>query len=252
MKTVLNIFAFALLLCAAALPLYAQTSIREQVEVVMAGNIHSSEEQARYPMRQPAEVLEFFGLESDMRVIELLPFGGWYTKLLSQILKDEGKLYVTQPEIGRYSEMMRDMLAMPGLEAVSEIDWGAEPQGDSPWIASGSWDVEPVDMILTFQNYHNFGDEARATINQSIFDALKAGGYYGIVDHTRRHMQTDARFNGRRSDPVMVIKEVQDTGFELVDYSNLLHRPDDDLTLEVGQPEVSGNSDRFVLLFRKP
>jgi predicted methyltransferase len=112
--------------------------------------------------------------------------------------------------------------------------------------------VEPLDLVLTFRNYHNFGYDDRMAINKSAFDSLKSGGYYGIVDHTRRHMEADSRANGRRVDPVLVIKEVQDSGFVLEDYSNVLSRPQDELELEVAQPEVVGQTDRFVLLFRKP
>jgi len=242
------------LLLAVPVLLQAQDSdIRARVEAVMASNIHSAEEKARYPMRQPADVLEFFRLEPGMRVIELLPFSGWYTKLLSKLLEDDGKLYVTQPEVPRYSDDMRAMLALPGLEQVEEIDWGrTAPAGGSPWSASGRWDVEPVDMVLTFQNYHNFGYDDRMAINKSAFDVLKPGGYYGIEDHTRRHNEPGTRANGRRVDPVLVIKEVQDSGFVFVDYSDVLYRAEDTLEPEVGQPAVSGNTDRFVLLFRKP
>lgn len=253
MKQKLSIFMAFGVFAAAALAQAQDSGIRALVEAEMADGLHSEEEKARYPMRQPADVLEFFRLEPDMRVIELLPFGGWYTKLLGPILAEEGKLYVTQPEVGRYSAMMREMLELPGLEGVAEVYWGADPEeGGSPWIGSGTWNVEPLDMVLTFQNYHNFNYENRMAINESAFDALKPGGYYGIVDHTRRHNQPTERFNGRRVDPVLVIKEVQESGFEFVDYSDVLYRPADDLTLEVGQPQVSGNSDRFVMLFRKP
>jgi predicted methyltransferase len=246
-------FILSLLIAVPILVQAQDNDIRARVEAAMASNIHNAEEKARYPMRQPADVLEFFRLEPGMRVIELLPFGGWYTKLLSQVINDNGKLYVTQPEVPRYSDQMRDMLALPGLEQVEEIDWGrAAPAGGSPWSASGRWDVEPVDMVLTFQNYHNFSYDDRMAINQSTFDVLKSGGYYGIEDHTRRHNEPSTRANGRRVDPVLVIKEVQDSGFVFVDYSDALYRADDALELEVGQPAVSGNTDRFVLLFRKP
>ncbi|MGV3591943.1 MAG: hypothetical protein ACO1PZ_09655 [Gammaproteobacteria bacterium] len=82
--------------------------------------------------------------------------------------------------------------------------------------------------------------------------ALKPGGLYGIVDHTRRHNEPDSRENGRRVDPVLVIKEVQDSGFEFVDYGSFLRSPEDELVYEVGNPEVTGKTDRFALLFRKP
>ena len=89
-------------------------------------------------------------------------------------------------------------------------------------------------------------------MHQQSFEALKSGGIYGIVDHTRRHMEPDSNENRRRIDPVLVIKEVQAAGFELVDYSTLHYRADDELEYEVGRRSVSGNTDRFTFKFRKP
>ena len=109
-----------------------------------------------------------------------------------------------------------------------------------------------VDLVVTFRNYHNFGYDDRMSINKSAFNALKSGGLYGIVDHTRRHMEPNTRENGRRVDPVLVIKEVQDSGFVLVDYSDVKRSPEDALQFEVGNPQVTGKTDRFTLLFRKP
>lgn len=246
----------ALLLACTAMLAQAQddTALREKILSALHNDALMSEaEQAREAERQPADVLTFFRLREDMKVMELLPFGGWYSKILAQVLQGSGKLYVTQPEVGSYSEDMRAMLALPGMEDVQEIPWGRTPAaGESPWSASGTWEVEPLDLVLTFRNYHNFNYDDRMAINKSAFAALKSGGYYGIVDHTRRHMEAGTRANGRRVDPVLVIKEVQDSGFVLEDYSSVLARPQDELKLEVGQPEVVGQTDRFVLLFRKP
>ena len=73
-----------------------------------------------------------------------------------------------------------------------------------------------------------------------------------MVDHTRRHMQADNYENWRRMDPVLAIKEIEAAGFEFVDYSDLHYRADDELVYEVGRKTVTGNTDRFTLLFRKP
>jgi predicted methyltransferase len=195
--------------------------------------------------------LEFFRLRPDMRVIEVLPFSGWFTKIIAPVLED-GKLYVTHPSPTFYSEAFAPVRALPGLEDVEEIPWGAPFTGGTPFFPSGRWDVEPVDLVVTFRNYHNFTPEARMAVNQSAFDALKPGGLYGIVDHTRRHMEPNNSENGRRVDPVLVIKEVQEAGFRFVDYSPALRRPDDELRYEVGRQSVAGNSDRFALLFMRP
>jgi len=245
------------LLLLAAQPCLAQpgpapSPIQQRVREAMRGEIRTDEDRARDRNRQPAQVLEFFRLEPDMRVIEILPTGGWYTKILAPILADEGKLYVTHPAPTVYSNAFAATAALPGLEDVEEIDWGAGPSGGTPFFASGPWDVAPVDLVLTFRNYHNFTPEARMAVNESAFDALRSGGLYGIVDHTRRHMEPDNGENGRRMDPVLLIREVQAAGFVLEDYSTLLRRPDDELRYEVGRPSVTGNTDRFALLFRKP
>jgi predicted methyltransferase len=227
------------------------SAIVQAVQRAMASEIRTPEERARDRERQPAQKLEFFRLRPDMRVIEVLPFSGWFTKIIGPVLTD-GKLYVTHPSPTFYSEAFAPVRALPGLEDVEEIPWGAPFTGGTPFFASGRWDVEPVDLVVTFRNYHNFSREARMAVNKSSFDALKPGGLYGIVDHTRRHMEPDNSENGRRADPVLVIKEVQEAGFRLVDYSAALRRPDDELRYEVGRQSVTGNSDRFALLFMRP
>ncbi len=249
---------FVVLLClsaagtAAAAQPASPTPFQQLVLKAMQSETRTPEERARDVNRMPAEILEFFRMREDMRVIEILPAGGWFTKILAPVLKDKGQLYVTHPE-GFYAEAYRRIAGQPGLEGVKEVGWGATAAGSGgPFGPSGRWDVEPVDLALTFRNYHNFSPADRAKVNKSTFDALKSGGYYGIVDHTRRHNEPQTRENGRRVDPVLVIKEVQEAGFEFVDFSNLYYRPNDALELEVANPAVNDRTDRIALLFRKP
>ena len=228
------------------------TPFQQRVLEVLQGDIRTAEDRARDPNRQPWDTLEFFRMREDMRVIEILPAGGWYTKILAPLLREDGKLYVVHPP-GFYADAFAEVAGLPGLEGVEQIGWGATGGGGGgPFGPSGRWDVEPVDLIVTFRNYHNFSPADRMTVNESAFDALKPGGLYGIVDHTRRHMEPGTRENGRRVDPVLVIREVQESGFEFVDFSDTLRRPDDELVLEVGNPEVNDRADGFTLLFRKP
>lgn len=119
-------------------------------------------------------------------------------------------------------------------------------------VGEFSLGVTDADLVLTFRNLHNFTAPARAHLNRAVFNALKSGGLYGVVDHTRRHNEPDNSENWRRMDPVLAIKEIQAAGFALVDYSDVHYRPDDELRYEVGRKSVTGNTDRFTLLFRKP
>jgi predicted methyltransferase len=247
------IFALMLVSSVAVAQPGPPSELQQRIIEIMQSDIRTDAERARDRNRQAPQVLEFFRIEDDMRVIEIVPDAGWYTKILAPLLQDEGKLYVTHPRPTRYADVFEPASQLRELRDVEEIHWGASTARDrTAWIASGQWDVEPVDRVLTFRNYHNFDAAARAAVNKSSFDALKPGGLYGIVDHTRRHMEPDNSENMRRMDPVLVIKEVQEAGFRLLDYSTLLRRPDDELLYEVGRRSVTGNSDRFALLFVKP
>jgi predicted methyltransferase len=249
----ISLFALLLVTVAAWAQFRQLSPLQQRVVEIMQSDIRTDAERARDGNRQAPQVLEFLHIEEDMRVIEILPVGGWYTKILAPLLRENGKLYITHPSPTFYSQAFDEPAQLPELAEVEEIPWGAsQPPDSGPFFAPGPWDVEPVDMVLTFRNYHNFDAAGRMAINDSAFDALKPGGLYGIIDHTRRHMEPDNTENGRRVDPVLVIKEVQEAGFMLLDYSPLLRRPDDQLLYEVGRRSVTGNTDRFTLLFVKP
>jgi predicted methyltransferase len=218
----------------------------------MASEIRTADEIARDDNRKPVETLGFFGLTDNMRVLELLPGGGWYTKILGPVLHDNGKLYVA---IGTGS-VAENLLNTRGFEKVTALDIGVEMVRDGEFrsnnIPAFDFGVRDLDMALTFRNMHNFTSDGRANVNAAVFQALKSGGLFGVVDHSRRHMEPMTMENRRRTDPVQIISEALAAGFELVAYSDLHYTPDDELRYEVGRRSVTGNTDRYTLLFRKP
>ena len=230
----------------------AANEIDAKVEAALAAEARPQAHRDRDRNRRPLQTLKFFGLKDDMRVLELLPGGGWYTRVLAPVLADNGKLYVA---LGT-GTVGRTVLTEPGFEKVEVLETTdnlRRPEGSRHYVMDEfDFGVRDLDMVLTFRNVHNFGAEGRALMHREAFEALKSGGVYGVVDHTRRHMERDGPENPRRIDPVLVIKEVQAAGFEFVDFSDLHYRADDELEYEVGRRSVSGNTDRFTLLFRKP
>jgi predicted methyltransferase len=226
--------------------------IDAKVEAALAAEGRPANDVARDANRRPLATLKFFGLEDDMRVLELLPGGGWYTRILAPVLAENGQLYVA---LGT-GNVEENIAPLPGFEKIEILETTANlrrPPGSRHYVMDDfEFGVSDLDMVLTFRNVHNFGEEGRMMMHRQSFDALKSGGVYGVVDHTRRHMERDDNENRRRIDPVLVIKEVQAAGFEFVDYSDLHFRADDELEYEVGRRSVSGNTDRFTFLFRKP
>ena len=230
----------------------AANDIEMKVEAALSAETRPEMHSDRDDNRMPLKTLNFFGLKDDMRVLELMPGGGWYTHILAPVLADNGKLYVA---LGT-GRVEKNLIGTPGFENVEALSTNENmhrPEGERFYVMDDfDFGVSDLDMVLTFRNLHNFGNEVRGLMNQRVFSALKSGGLYGVVDHTRRHMEATSGDNRRRIDPVLVIKEMLDAGFEFVDYSDMHFRADDELEYEVGVRSVSGNTDRFTMLFRKP
>ena len=229
----------------------AQT-LDDKIQAAMAADIRTAEEVERDRNRRPLETLNFFRLRDDMKVLELIPGGGWYSKILAPVLRDNGDYHAA---IG--TDRLRDnLLGMAGMDRANVIELDIELVRDGEFgtrsVAPFDLGEDGFDLVLTFRNMHNFTADGRNNINAAVYAALKPGGFYGVVDHTKRHMEPLTAENRRRADPVQIIQEAQQAGFVLVDFSDLHYRADDELRFEVGRKSVTGNSDRFTLLFQRP
>jgi len=244
-STRLTAFAASLLFLQQGLAADTATT-RARIEANLDHPNREAAEIARDANRKPAEVLEFFGLEDDMKVLEISPATGYWSKFLAPTLCENGGELVFAVSVS--DSFTDNVMSLPGMECTSSINPGIS-LGDLPAF---EFDTGDFDLVLTFWNLHNPNAAGRENLNRAVFNALAPGGVYGVVDHTRRHGQPTSRAVGRRLDPVLIIKEMVDVGFEFVDFSDMHYHPEDDLTQEVGTPGVRGNTDRFTLLFRKP
>jgi predicted methyltransferase len=117
---------------------------------------------------------------------------------------------------------------------------------------------EPLDMVWTVQNYHDYPDEFMgridpAQLNRAVFAMLKPGGTYFIVDHAAEAgsgMRDTERLH--RIDPAVVRRQVEAAGFEFVGASDVLRNPADTHALPVFDASIRGRTDQFVMRFRKP
>ena len=91
------------------------------IEKALASDIRTPEERARDAReRKPVQTLEFFGLQPNMSVVELLPGAGWYTKILGQVLADKGKLSIAiggERLAPRLKEWKLDKVEVPAIKA---------------------------------------------------------------------------------------------------------------------------------------
>ncbi len=248
-------WALAALFFCLSQPTYSQelTSAQQAIQAALQLEYRSDAERARDADRKAVEAVGVMGLRQDMTVVEFFPARqAWYTKLLAPTLADKGQLVLidSNATFDSWGELWKVPAISKAKKVVVEAGYNrAEGRYE---IGAIELNVSNADLFLNIREYHNFNAADRARINTTAFNALKSGGRYVIIDHTRRHMVDETRLTGRREDPVQVILEVQAAGFVLETASNLFANPQDALDLEVGNEAVRGQTDRFFLVFKKP
>ena len=216
--------------------------------------------------RNPIETLSFFGIESDMVVIELSPGGGWYTEILANYIHYPGTLIAAHwskdSEIAYYrrgrANFEKKMSNNPMYGRVEIVDLYSELAEENS-----------VDAVLTFRNLHNWLGPNLDNIFSNTFKSLKPGGVFGIVEHrakpgTSMEMMKKSGYVTEAH----AIKIAKKHGFELAAKSEINANPKDTADHPKGvwtlppnyrlkdkdRKKYSdiGESDRMTLLFRKP
>ena len=203
--------------------------------------------------RKSQQVLEFAGVKPGDRVADFIPGGGYVTRLFSKIVGAKGRVYAVVPE--ELFNMRKD--ADASVKAIA-----ADPAYPNVTVLREPVNKfsapEKLDMVWTSMNYHDLHDKFlgpadMAALNTAIFNALKPGGIYLVLDHAAAAgsgvRDTDTL---HRIDPAVVKKEVLAAGFVLDGQSDVLHNPHDDHTLKVFNPAIRGKTDKFIFKFRKP
>lgn len=200
-------------------------------------------------LRDPADTLAFAGVKPGMAVGELFPGGGYFTRMLSDVVGPKGEVFGLE-NAGWKDAVTADqqLLAGPGLKNVS-LDVEAFGQFKLP---------QPIDLFWITQNYHDlhiakYGAVDMADFNHHVFAALKPGGIYFILDHQANAGTTlDQIAVLHRIEKAQVIREVTAAGFKLVAEGDFLHRPADDHTKTIFDPAIRGHTDQYALKFLKP
>jgi predicted methyltransferase len=137
-------------------------------------------------------------------------------------------------------------------KALSNVKIEPLPMGQLPAAAP------PADIFWITQNYHDlkipeYGAVDIAAFNKRVFQMLKPGGTYLIVDHEANGtLTTEQIAKLHRIDKATVIREVQAAGFKLAAEGQFLHRPGDDHTQVIFDKPIQGKTDQYALKFVKP
>jgi len=199
--------------------------------------------------RKPGEVMNFSSLKSGDVVADIGSAGGYYTRILSEIVGSEGHVYGFNGI--EFARIFKNGNPTDPIAANRENVTSIMGTFNDPIFP------EPIDMAVIILIYHdthlsqlNIDTDA---MNKSLFNAIKPGGIYLVVDHSAEegsNLRDVDRLH--RIDPILVKQEIESVGFEFIGESDILNKPEDPLNTMVMMPSVKGKSDRFIYKFRKP
>jgi predicted methyltransferase len=238
------------LACSGAAALAAD--IPANVAAAVADPSRPADDRARDADRKPAEMLAFAGVKPGDKVVDFIPGKGYFTKLFSAAVGPNGKVYAYLPaEFAKFAKNPLPANGAPGDPNRPNVTFLTAP-------ANSFATPEPVDVVWTSQNYHDLHDDFAkpadiAQVNKAVFNALKPGGVYVVLDHAAAAGSgLSATDTLHRIDPAVVKSEVEAAGFAFDGESDVLANPADDHTKKVFDPSIRGKTDQFVFRFKKP
>lgn len=209
-----------------------------------------------YDTSTSSELIRFARIDEGATVIDVYPGDGDWTRLFSKTVGPNGRVYSFVPaEVAHFKNdpfgKMQTLAAEPGRENVEAV---------SADLVAMTGVTQPADALWLHLFYHDLHTElmqsrgaTAADFNRAVFERLKPGGYYIIVDHVAAvgALTSDAQ-SLHRIEPASVRKEVEAAGFLLDEESTLLANNDDPHSTKVFDPAVKGETDRFAYRFVKP
>jgi predicted methyltransferase len=240
---------FALVLGVAATQASA-SPVPEAIAKAVADPSRPADDRKLDADRKPAEVLAYANVHPGETVAEYLPGGGYYTRLLSDVVGPTGKIYALETTTWGKDNIDSTKKAIDAL-AIKNVSLDLAPLGDFHLAA-------PVDLFWTSNNYHDLHIPKYATVDmlafdKHVFESLKPGGIFLIIDHAAAP-GTGATTSPKlhRIEKALVVKEATAAGFQFAGESTILENPADDHTKVVFDPSIRWKTDQFILTFRRP
>ncbi len=202
--------------------------------------------------RKIAAVVAFAGVKPGDKVLELDPGSGYWTRVFSRIVGPQGHVYTVWPdEMAKYSEKSFSNWQELVKKTYANVTLLKQP-------AATLSVPQKVDVVFTSQNYHDYHDPFMGPVDmkkfdKEVFDALKPGGVFIVIDHAAPAGSGVSDTNTlHRIDPEVVKQEVESAGFVFDGSSDALVNPKDPLDIKVFDPSIRGHTSQFIYRFRKP
>ena len=204
--------------------------------------------------RRPAEMLEFAGVKPGQTVVDLIPGGGYFTRIFSKAVGPKGTVYAVGGPPRPSTDPSKPTPTPAADTIAADANYSNVKSLHVP-LASGLVIPTKADVVWTSQNYHdvkNIPNTDMLAFNKAIFASLKPGGVFVVLDHVANPDTLNPTSTVHRIDPAMVRKEVEAAGFKYEGESTALRNPADDHSKNVFDPSLRHKTDQFIYKFSKP
>ena len=204
--------------------------------------------------RMPAQTLEFTGIKSGDKVADYVADQGYFTRLFANVVGSQGHVYAVEPTaFFQFEHFVKEVAELQGYAV-------AHPNVTVTTAAAleGLKFPEKLDLFWISRNYHDLHDKFMgpvdtAAFNKAVYDALKPGGFYVVLDHSAAPgAAPEVTETLHRIESSTVHREVEAAGFKFDSESSILANPADPRTARVFDQTIRGHTDQFILKFRKP
>lgn len=228
--------------------------VTAKMKAAVADPARPAADVARDQYRKPAQMLAFAGITPGKVVVDLLPGGGYFTRIFAKAVEPGGRVYAyfgTQ-----YDARLKSQGKDPDNQ-FADLKQTYKNLGVIHGPLAEFVTPELVDIVWTSDNYHDMHNKAYNmdvnAVNKAVFKSLKPGGYYVIIDHRASESAgDDVTETLHRIKESTTKKEVEAAGFKLVAEGHDLDYPGDDGTKRVFESDVRGHTSQFMLKFQKP
>ena len=241
----------ALVICTLGATAAAAPAKLPDPAAIVADTSRPDADRALDASRHPAELLAFLKIRPGDTVADVWP-GDYWDRLFAEAVGPKGTVYAVHLEEADKAE--HHVTPAPGSMPLPE-----HPNVISVTAHTNTLTLPgKADVIWIQQNYHDLYDKFMGpadvpAFNKAVYQALKPGGRFVIIDHSAPDgsglADTDTT---HRIDAAVVKKDMAAAGFRFVGESNALRNPADDRTKLVFDPSVRGKTDQFVYVFQRP
>lgn len=222
----------------------AQDEQAQRMRTALASPARPAEDKQRDAVRKPIETVQFLGIETGDTVIDVIAAGGWFTEVLSAAVGPSGKVLAQNPDffVSREGFAASEKARHDRLGNVQAVHGELAENGI----------IGQADAAVTALNMHDIygqgGEAAAVAFAKGVYDALKPGAVFGVIDHVGIAGQNNAQFHRLELDKARAV--LTQAGFRIEAESNLLANPADDHTKPVR--DMARHTDQFLIRARKP